>query len=336
MPPAVGWKSTFGVGDESAWGTAVARTKFFEHEGFDAGEDWPFIEYPAFIAGSPLAHDRGMYSIKPELKVPVVYTGLEYLWMHAFGKAPTVATPGGGTLARTQTYVFDDNTAKKPGLTGEAAYLAPGSTIKAYTLSGMKVAGFTLEWNLDGFMEMTMTFLGKAMDQIGSPTSPTYPADRLPISWGHVAVKKNGVAVPYRSGSIEYDSGIELRPQVGSYLGVEPVQVRKRSVVVKFTTDFEDPTVWRDLMAGTSPGTAPTETAARIQVVATHPNANSIESGQAYSWDWDMKSCFSRNPKHSVSDFGIVPGEYEFVSEKDASGNDIAILITKNKVTAVP
>jgi hypothetical protein len=335
--PFVGWLSSFGVGDESTWATPVTPTKFFRHAGFKPGEKWPKVDYPAFSGMSPMAHDRGLYQVMPEIIIPGVYTGMEYLLYHLFQKAPTITSPG--TLARQQVYTFADATAPPAGLTGEAVYKRGSlGTPKAYTFAGMKVLGVTIDFNEDRTMTFTFRLAAKSMAVQGSPTTVTYPADTLPIYWSHIVAKKGGAAFAFRSGSIEIDNGlISDQRQMGSYFALEPARARKRAVTFKLSTDFENEATLRDLLAGTSAGTAPADAGLRLQITATHPNANAIESGQTYSWDLDMKDCYLDDYDLPMPDEGIVGCEVSGFSQLEAAGvNEIAILTTKNKVTAVP
>jgi len=330
MPlPGVGWDSFFAVGNESVWGTPIARTKFFEVSGITAGRPkWPSIEYPAFRAMSQRTHGRGLYKVMAEVMMPGNYTGLEYLWMHLFGKAPVVATPGGGTLARTQTYTFDDATALAAGLTGEIRY----GSIQAYLLEGLKVIGASIAFNEDKTMDVTFRFAGM-LSQPTTATTATYP-ERLPIWWDHIVAKKGTVAFDFRSGSVDIDLGIDHdRRQMGNVLMKEPVRgVSKRKITWKVTADLEDVTTLNNLLTGTA--TAPAETAMRLQFIGT---GALIEAGQNYSFDWDMPACFVEEADNPIGATGIIPQEISGFAEYDTVGAAEAVtLITKNKVTAVP
>lgn len=122
---------------------------------------------------------------------------------------------------------------------------------------------------------------------------------------------------------------------MGSLFPKEFIRVNKRAITGKITLDFEDATTLRNALVGT--GVTPAEATFKLNFVATHPNANSIETGQAYLWNLELPVCYVETSGLPVSDVGIVMNEIEFFAEYDDSGAaEIAKLTTRNKVTAVP
>lgn len=335
MPePAIGAQTLLGLGNESTWGTAVARTKWLEHEGISGGAVWPSIPHPAFRGLSQRRHDRGLSLVEAEVKIPAIYEGMEFLWYHLFGKAPTISTPGGGTLARQHIYTFDDAAALPAGLTLETAY-RNNAAVEEYLWEGCKVAGLTVDCNLDRTLDTTWKIRGRR-EQPGSFTTPTHPAE-LPIYWSHAVVKKGGAAFDARSVSFTVDPGLsaEERRAIGSLFPKEFIRNKKRVLTGKITLDFEDPATLRNLFIGT--GVSPASTAFALTLHATHPDANSIETGQAYQWQWDFPACYVESSSLPVSDVGIVMNEIEFFAEyNDGGAAEAATLTTRNKVTAVP
>jgi hypothetical protein len=313
------------------WGTAVARNKWLEHAGISGGGKWPSIPHPAFRAFSSRRHDRGLHMVELEIKTPGIYEGQEFLHYHLFGKAPVITLPG---PAKQHVYTFDDATVLPAGLTIEVAH-RNNAAVEEYLYEGCKVAGVTVECNLDRTLDLAWKLYGRR-EQPGTYTTPTYPAEN-PIYWSHMQVQKGGVAFDVRSATVNIDTGLskDERRAIGSLFPKEFIRIAKRTITGTITLDFEDATTLRNLLLGT--GTSPAETAFRLNIVCTHPNANAIEAGHTYVWNLELPVCYVESSELPVGDVGIVSNEIAFFAEYDDAGAaEIAKLTTKNSVTAVP
>jgi len=267
----MGVGSYVGLGNETTYGTAVARTKFLlgAIPTVDDKPTRPLIVSDAFRSITPRSATRGMTSAPITIPLEANYIGDEFLYFHLFG-AGSVVTTTPGTLAKQHAFTLQRAT--PPGLSVEIVKDA-----LAYLYPGCKVSKAMSEYAPEGkIVKRTLELLGRD-ESNPSASSPTFPAFQ-PIAFDQVVCKIDGSAIEWRSGGWSFDQAIGSgRPQMGSKLMLEPFSGRVM-ITVKLEVYFDSDARRADLRA---------DTPRKINFLATAA-ANSIESGHAFTEDWEF------------------------------------------------
>jgi len=329
--PRVGYDTFVAFGDEATWATEAARSVFLDHMGMTPNDKEDPINFPGFRERAMVAHGRGLISPEPQVVLPYNYTGFELLLYHIFGDQaqPAITTPGGGTLAREQAYVWPDADASytpTEGLTMEARYGKGYAIGEAYKWLGCVPTGFDLEISEDNITRLTVRFAAKSRSTV-TVSTPTF-ATRLPSWWHHWSLLVDSVAVPFRSLTLKCDLGMEKdRREVSSRSRLKPVPNGKRKVEIDLTSDLVDRTIY-DYLANDSIKT--------FVLTGLDPDANSIETGQAYMSKFNLPNCHVSTVADPIDSAGIMTLSATFVAEKNSGLGSELQITNRNKVTAVP
>jgi len=267
MPPALGHLAYLGLGNEAAWGTAVARTKFpiGAKPTLSAQLMDPVRISDSFRGQMPARHTRGVKHGEVEAPLEANYIGDEFLIWHLFGGvAGAVVTTLAGTLAYQHAFALTKTLG--PGLSAEVE-----KDQQAYLYAGCKVAGATYSYKPGEPVMKTFRLIGKD-ESIVSATSPTYPTYR-PVKFDHIVCEVNDVAIELKEAELVIDTGLLWdRPQMGSRNTLEANRGRM-SITLKLVLYFADDT-YRLKFRG--------NTAMKVELIATD-DVDSIEAGQRFT-----------------------------------------------------
>jgi hypothetical protein len=312
-----GWEAQIGLGNESTWGTPVARTRFIDMVRVSGGLLYPLIERETFRGRSPLVPVRGAKLVDGEIESELLYEGWEDFFYHLFGKVTTTTI---NVTAKQHVFAFDDTLAMPVGLTVEVKYGAAATEL----WEGCKVESMRLVAEIDKILKATFKLFGEDISSV-SPTSPTYPtAD--PIRWNQITIEKDDVATPCVSADITIANGYSTdRRKLGSASVLEHVS-GKRAVSGTLVADYEDLTAWKNSFTG--------DTVHKLELIGT--GGNIAGSSPTDQYDFILTVPFIKVEAHGtpISEPGIIRQEMGFVAHKAAS--ELATLLVTNLRATVP
>lgn len=204
MAAAGGIGATWGFGEESTPGTAVAPTKWFEFQGETFALEQNVLQGEGMRGG-------GMVARASRRTVPTVTAGGEItgdlptagvglLWKHMLGGTPLVAQQG-GTAAYQQVHV--------PGaLTGKSLTIQKGvpdasGTVRPFTYRGSKVTEWSLSCSTGEIASLSVTFDSWNEDTAAAYTTPSYSASTGVFDFSRGTI--------YVGGTVATASGIATR-----------------------------------------------------------------------------------------------------------------------------
>lgn len=173
------WDQYVCFGEESTWGTEVARAEF--HRSFEDGQmtpNVPFRRMNMLGEADPVLKFKEVESGGMTIAVPAVYDGMGTLLKHAMGN---VTTTGSGPYVHA--FVLDDNPytrASSPliGLSAEQAYQLPlTSGHESQLLTGGRFASWGFAFAQNEEVKFTGELSGKtvAFEPVtGTPSFPDY------------------------------------------------------------------------------------------------------------------------------------------------------------------
>lgn len=323
MPTGLGHKTYIGLGQETTWGTPVARTKFLE---LVSGGDALVVNEQKILSQGvnaigvrgDLEVAKGPVSVEGSLTVEHHYDGLEVLLKHALG-AVTSSQPNAAGYPTVWSHVFTIADALPAGLTIEVA-----RDVTAFIHEGCKITG--LEFSLGGpdeLLRMVLDLLGEDV-ATGSATSPAFPSVGR-FNAPEALLKWNTVQLKVHQFSIKLDNKLDAdRRFIGSRLRSEPIRGGgKIEVTGTFVAEFEDATLYNDFRNATNRA---------LQVVFTGP-AIGIQT-RTYSLTLDCNVSQITDYPLNVDDEGRITVEVAFRSFRNATDNELKV--TLQNLTAGP
>jgi len=322
MPTGLGHKAYLGLGQETTWGTPVARTKFLE---LVSGGDTLVVNEQKIISqgvqGIGVRGDlevaKGAISVEGSLTVEHTYDGLEVLLKHAFG-AVTSTQPNAAGDPTVWQHVFTIADALPTGLTIEVA-----RDLTAFIHEGCKITG--VEFSVGGpdeLLRLVLEVLGEDV-ATGSPTSPTFPAVGR-FNAPEAVLKWNTAALKVSQFSIKLDNKLDAdRRQIGARQRLEPVRSGKIEVTGSFVAEFEDTTLLTDFRNATNRA---------LQVKFTGP-AIGVQT-RTYEMTLDCNVSQITDYPLNVDDEGRITVEVAFRAFRNATDNELKV--TLQNLTAGP
>jgi len=302
----------FGVGEETTWGTAVARTKFFEALSESVKYEKEFE--PITVIRSPYVRDMTLLNaaVRGDVEILANYDGLELLFKHLIGSTDT--TSSGVMVQHTYPASTGRPSAGREGfgLTGE--FRRDGSYVWLY--EGMKITGMSHSFGTDQSSRVTFTFLAETESTSSSATAASYDT-LLPMRPSEVEVAFDGTTLSAMSCQVNYETPVDEPFLLGSTgLGAEPVQ----NDVIKVTGNVE---VLFD--SWTQYNKFSTEADVDVAIVASSTDTT-------HSLTYNMNKCRITQATPPVQGRERLKATYEFESfyDTDATGNFQVVLLTTN------
>jgi len=240
-----------GVGEETTYGTIVARSKFakvmagstLNHK---ADRD-KTAKLSANLGGDPEGNfDKGQRG-EGKLIIPCSYDDGLFLKVlkHLLG---TCATAGGAppythTFTRSVT-LAGGGTPTAVALTAELNFELPDAgPLQARVLAGARIMGGNFAWNAGEEIVLDADLIGKEVTQVVKSGSPTYPDyDTYEMKFSQATVSINGTAFgPVCSGlNFAISNGHEPRIRLGSVYTQRPLRRGVASLSGAVRLDWED------------------------------------------------------------------------------------------------
>jgi hypothetical protein len=335
MPDAFGYDSSVGFGEESTWGTTVARTKFME---FITESMKGAVELQVAPSVRSLSERRlqdFLISATGAIEMEGIFEGLEKLWKHLFG---AVATTNPGT--NTYNHQFTLTNALPPGLSvevykGDDANLEAAGADTAHLYGGCKIASVTIAFKPNDPLRLTWNITAQK-ETLVAKTTVTFPdlSGALLIKGHHVLCERADVAYTIDEAELTIDNGLNLTKRVlGSQYIAQPVRNVRRKISGKIIADWSDKTRYNDLL--TSAGAA-AGTLFKLELLATGATIPGSSPTAAYKFNLTLPNCKLEGETPTVQNAGILKQPLPFRALGLGTGtSDACYLDIQNALTAV-
>lgn len=326
--PSYGAQTWIGIGQESAWGSAAARTKFLEVIS-DALRVEKTIESSRVARGlDPQRTFTAFQIARGAIETELMYEGSLELLYHLLGsKVSSVLT-----AAQSNRHQI-----------ARAASLPTGLTIESerdqqnFLFLGQKIGQAVLRFVVDQYPSVEWSFTGSdGTDNTGSESTPVFPTDS-PILPEHGKITIGGTDYSAESMSVEVTIGNALdgeRRRIGAVTPKVPVRSSTRPEV-RIRIDAEHNSVTDAIVAAFLAGTDQEVT---LEYVSTLDIGSSADK---FRFKLECPICEIVEAFPTVSDPGILPlpielwAKYAPASAFDVdSGQDGAVKITVDNAQA--
>lgn len=245
MATGIGLKAFLGIGEESTYGTPVARTKFLQI----LSESLVTIEEKAeslSVSNVDVTDQdvwQGVVDVNGDVQFHVPFEGAELLFKHAFGSV--TSTQDGATGIYDHVFSLADSL--PTGLSLEI-----NRDISSFTHAGCKID--TLELNIGGvseFLRATCGIIGRDVATASASTAvypdfPKFKGTEFVLTW-------NSVSIPVTNFGITLNNNLDKTSYtLGSRFRREPVRNDKRRISGTFNALFEDLTQFNDFRTSTN------------------------------------------------------------------------------------
>lgn len=202
MSQGFGHAAWIGFGIESTYGTAVARTKFFEFDSESLDFKTGLTPKPS-VRGVDTDLNRAC-KIKKDVggtvDFAVTYSNMEVLFKHALGSN---STAGAGPYTHSITLAAALPTGLSIEVNRDAANVGAGSS---WLYEGCQIDSMTLSHEPEGFLMASFEFVGEDSSNttISTPTFATFDG----ISWDELVVTLNGTTINVMSYELKLSNNL--------------------------------------------------------------------------------------------------------------------------------
>lgn len=313
--PYLGRGTAIGIGEETTWGTAVARTHWFRAKSVEMKRSVKKNRRNVLAEATGSRNVRAHY-IESDLAggTFTILVGLEGMGMlikHILHGTPSTT----GANPYTHTYKFAAN-APTGGLTIEV--IRGNGTAEVF--EGCRITKATFKIVAGGLMEVTCEVIAETSGGRVSAGTATYTANELEVIH-HEAGTVSWNAQTYTPAGLEFtlDNKFGTRMLLGSKLTKEPQPSAFLEVKVKLDVEWENDNLNTGLTADTESDLTITFTKAARSIAFTLHNAY-IDGEVA----------------DDISDVGVVKQSANLMSQSDGTdeGFQIVIVNTQSSATA--
>ena len=317
----VGRGAAIGVGEETTWGTAAARTHWMQ----------PISESLMRKVGKAGRPNLGLTGVPGrrrhyisddmaggDVELELLLEG-QGIWLkHALG---TLAESGAGD-PYTHTYTQSSQLDAGTGLTIERIVgtdTAAGAT-RAEVFEGCKIATLGIKIALGDIARMTCGIIAETSSTRAAGGSPTFTTNDYPIlfnqagnfSWNSV----NYASV--KSMDLSHDNKLATRQRFGATTTKEPVRVDFTETKIRLTMDLENDNLITALTA---------DTAADLTVTFTNAANRTIA--------FTLTGAYISDYSDSTSGPGLLEASVEFTGQYDGTTNPLKIVIVNSQSTGI-
>jgi hypothetical protein len=312
-------KAYLGIGEETIWGTSVARAKYLEmNREFIGVEESPNIS-PSLYSAGILSRRRaqGGVSVGGSFEFNPQYGGMEKLWRAALHGVPITSQPDVTSNPTVYQHVFTVRDILSPySLTLEIE-----RDIAKYIVTGAKIAAMQWAVRANELMVCTAEVIAKDVTT-GSGGTPAFSSSPL-ILGAHAALTWGGTQLDVEQATIKIDNGLGGdRRFIGSRYISEPVREGKITVGGSFVVEFSSQSQYDDFRAATSRALLITCTGATITGV------------YAYLFTLNCPVTYLDQVSPTADGQGRMTVEVPFSALRNDSGNELT-LTARNTESAV-
>lgn len=183
-----GLGASVGVGEESAYGTYVAPTRFFAAKSFNVKKVQNTVPVSGVAAGRQAPPDEVVTTTAAtgQISTDVLRKDFGLLLAHLMGSSSTPVQQA-ATTAYLQTHVLGDNFGKS--LTLQAGLPNVGGTVNPVTAQGCKITQGEFSCSVDGLVEASFEFDAKTYTEAEALAAPSYTATNMPFHFGEMSVR---------------------------------------------------------------------------------------------------------------------------------------------------
>lgn len=248
-----GLSAQIGFVDESAYGTAVTVTRFYEFRDESLKSDISRIESSALRAGTRvLRSDRwtpGKKSVGGDVTFELANKSFGLLLKHMFGGVVT-SQPSAGPDPTVYDHTFT------PGdlpvsLTGQVGRPDVGGTVRPFTYGGLRVSDWELSCGIDEIATIKTSFVGQTEDTATALATASYPSTLSLLTFVNGTLTVGGGATNVKSISLKGATGLADRYFLGSQLRSQPLENALRKYDGKMDLEFESLTAYNRYVNGT-------------------------------------------------------------------------------------
>jgi len=306
----------FGFGEETTWGTPVARTKFLNVDSESMTSAQEIVVSGALdTAGVKTARVAvGNETYSGDVVFEAGYKDWEVLAKHAMGSVATVQTDAG---AFTHTVTIAD--ALPTGLTLEiyrdTADFAGVDASTAFLFEGTKITQIAYNAVLQSFLRVTCSFVAEDENRGAKTAAPTLSTADLAV-FTQGAVTWDGGSLAVEEFTLTHANSLEGdKRRLGSALIKEPTRSGKIEVTGSFTADFDSFGMYDDMKA-----------AQRREIVLTFTGSNVPNSSTAQKLAFTIRNIRITDWAAPTDD----PGEYtqavSFRAFRDETNNEYTLV----------
>lgn len=301
-----------GFGEESAWGTAVARTFFLKPVSAALKADVQYGESAQLYGLSRSnVYERGRRA-SADVSFELAYSGYTKLLKHLLGNVSS------STMTAGQSYKHQiaRATSLPAGLSIEE-----DRGVKNRLFSGMQLAQASLRWTPRDIMTIALTFVGKTgVDNTGSESTPIFISTERQIYASDVTVLWGATDITEILRSIELTITNNLNTErfvIGSL--TPKVPTRSGISDVRWRLEMEQDStlawgLWTDFMAGTE----------RLLKLTADSGDDIGTSSDHYLLMIETPKAKCTMVDDGVSDKGVIPQSVELTT-RDALDTDYSV-----------
>lgn len=312
--PYTSFGTVLGVGQESTWGTAVARTVWFPvvRSGLQRKPRWAPRNTISESTGSRnrrskfLAEDMAGGPVTLEM----TYEGFGYWLKHLLGQ---VTTTGVGPYVHT----FSLARALPTGLTLEEVR---GDSGNAEVYSGCKVGKGTITVEAGKVVTFAADIIARTSGGRTTAGTPTHTTSRdLPIVFSEAgSITWNALTLGAAKLEFVIDNKVATRLQIGDTKTKEPTPSDAMDVLVSVDLEYTEETMWTAFLAGTTSDLTVTFTDSGSRSLAVTANAAYLES-----------------LSDPIEGNGVIKRTATFRCTADSGSEGFVVALTNNQADAV-
>lgn len=311
-----GAKTSFGVGDESTWGTAVSRTHWMGMKSISIVRTVEREYIPCLsvdgrnvMRNSVEKSNKASGTIETFLKYE---SGVLKLLEYAFG---TVANAGSGPYTHTFT-LSEDN---PPAFTGSVTREMPANSSGAYSevFEGCLVSKLTISGSANELVMVSADIIGQTSGGRVSADTPSVTYESSFAHGNHItSFTHDGDSYELKSFTLTIDHQLEERPVMGSASTGRPTRGQATVITLEVELDETNNNLYDAVINGTSSDAvlSLSHTGNFAMTITLH---NARASGEAPG---------------AVSDRGVTAVSTTFRPDADAN-DDITIVVTNDDAT---
>jgi hypothetical protein len=237
-----------GIGEESTYGTAVARTRFYELLSESVEEQIERIESAAIRSGRRTLHRRaaGVKRVTGSFELELAPQGIGVLLKHCLGSVSTTGT-------NPYTHTLTPGALNGKSLSIEIAREFSTGTVTSHLFEGCKIIKWGISCEVNQWAKLKLDVVGEEATISQSPSSVTYPTGWSPFTFVHGTVTTiGGTSYDLSSFSIDVDNGLQVdRFFLGANRQKEPLEAKLREIKGSLTTPYANDTLLNQLRNGT-------------------------------------------------------------------------------------
>lgn len=319
-----GLGGSFGIANETVYGTYVAPSRFYDTK--DKLPDVKKVKNVAQGGGlaagrmGQLASRRVVTTESGGFTIPTEVTNAKMglLLSHIFGGA-VAPVQQGASAAYLQTHPLVDNVGRF--FSAQAGVPDTTGTVRPYTARGCKVLSAEFTCDVDGLLMVSIGVDGQKVVDTDTLAAPSYGSSLWPFHFGQMAVKVGASAGAessvsgVKSVSVKIERGMDVGRFYagGAGLKAEPLMNDWVKVSGSLNADFLDKTVFADRFA------ADTQTALVFEWVASTP----IVSTYYPTFRLKLPANFFNGDTPVVEGPGVVSGAFPFDTLYDGTNAQI-------------